>query len=412
MAQNSQVVQVKAFSENLNPYPNLVLSINKGDYVNLNEKGIVFVNLSGSDIPIQSINLQNESLEVASWNLSKGILEVTIRKKSYIDKKVRVVNENGDSVSALEVQFSGNKKLVKTTDSDGVIRIPLALNENIKGKNQFTISGYDIREYFEAPIAILHIKKIEQAIEQVESKENEKSADISAKTIKSRLSTEQIDSISSLRVFYDLINKTPRYEVDNTTQLKLDAKFNELLSKINTGSKSDNYDLLNQISDSTVVEEDIDKLLQKARIDNANMAEQKVLEEKIQLVRDKLNVGFENMTDDSKENLLNEIQQLESILESNKSEFNTNLNTYLAVINELKRRFFDLQELESRLSESERERLKEKKIYQERLLMTLGVVLLFAFLIILLFYLRSKLKKQQRKLIDANKVVKSTNENL
>jgi signal transduction histidine kinase len=38
--------------------------------------------------------------------------------------------------------------------------------------------------------------------------------------------------------------------------------------------------------------------------------------------------------------------------------------------------------------------------------------MVFALLIVLLFYLRSKLKKQQRELIEANKAVKLTNENL
>ncbi|WP_375577708.1 HAMP domain-containing sensor histidine kinase [Marivirga tractuosa] len=175
---------------------------------------------------------------------------------------------------------------------------------------------------------------------------------------------------------------------------------------------SDSGDLLNNISDSTVVEEDIDNLILQARKSNQNVSQQREVLEKIQLVRDKLNVGFENMSEESKANLLREIEELENILQANKNVFNENLNTYLTVINELKRRFFDLQELENRLSESERERLKERKIYQQRLFLTLGVALVFAVLIILLFYFRSRLKRQKTKLIEANKVVKLTNENL
>lgn len=84
----------------------------------------------------------------------------------------------------------------------------------------------------------------------------------------------------------------------------------------------------------------------------------------------------------------------------------------MTVITELKRRFFDLQELEKKLSESERERLEEKRIYQKRLILSVAIAMVFALLIVLLFYLRSKLKKQQRELIEANKAVKLTNENL
>jgi len=411
-AQDKQVVQVKAFTEDLSPYPDLSISINKRAFVDLNNKGVVFVNLSSSDIPIQSIKLKDQALEVASWNLSKGILEVIVRKKSYIDKEILVIDQNGDPVSGVEVQFSGSKNLIKTTGSNGIISIPLALNEEIKGGNQFEIKGYEIRNFKKGATNRLHVTKIVRSVERVEPKTIEKSFDLPDKNTANDLSPQQIDTISSLRIFYDLVNQVGREDIDQATQLKLDAKFEELLENISGGNKSDDDNLLSQISDSTVVEEDIDKLLEQAKIDNANMHEQRVLKEKIQLVRDKLNVGFENMTKESKENLLVEIKELENILKSNKSQFNQNLNTYLTVINELKRRFFDLQELESRLSESESERLKEKRIYQQRLLLTLAVLLIFAFLIILLFYFRTRLKKQKTELIEANKVVKSTNENL
>jgi len=412
-AQNKQVVQVKAFTEDLSPYPDLSISINKRAFVDLNNKGVVFVNLSSSDIPIQSIKLKDQALEVASWNLSKGVLEVIVRKKSYIDKEILVIDQNGDPVSGVEVQFSGSKSLIKTTGSNGIISIPLALNEEIKDGNQFEIKGYKIQNFKKGATHRLHVTKIVRTVERVEPKTIEKSLDnVPDKNTVNNFSPQQIDTISSLRIFYDLVNQVGREEIDQATQLKLDAKFEELLENISGGNQSDNDNLLSQISDSTVVEEDIDKLLEQAKIDNANMHEQRVLKEKIQLVRDKLNVGFENMTKESKENLLMEIRELENILKSNKSQFNQNLNTYLAVINELKRRFFDLQELENRLSESESERLKEKRIYQQRLLLTLAVLLIFAFLIILLFYFRTRLKKQKTELIEANKVVKSTNENL
>jgi len=413
ISQNGQVVQVKAFSEDLSPYPNLSLSINKGDYIKLNEKGIVFANLSSSDIPIQSIKLEDETLEVASWNLSKGILELTIRKKSYLDKKVKVINENGEVLNNIKIHFSGNKNLVKTTDSDGVISIPLALNEKINGVNQFEVSGYNVQTYQDGNIGVLTVERMREALAKAVPKNLDKAPVSVDKNTDRFLPSKRIDTISSLRAFYDLLNQFPRNELDEDTQMRMDAKFEELLNSVNTGNLIDSNDILNQISDCTVVEEDIDNLLQQARKDNAIMSEQRIaLEEKIQLVREKLNVGFENMTEESKENLLSEIRELEDILESNKSEFNENLNTYLQVINELKRRFFDLQELESRLSKSENERLKEKKKYQQRLLLTLAVVLIFAFLIILLFYFRTRLKKQKTKLIEANKVIKSTNENL
>jgi signal transduction histidine kinase len=413
IAQNNQVVQVKAFSNNLNPYPNLSLSINNGDYVALNENGIVFVNLAASDIPIQSIKLKDESLEVASWNLSKGILEVIIRKKSYIDKKIRVVNKNGMGVPNIQVQFLGTKNISKRTDSDGEINIPLGLNDKIQGPDQFKIPGYEIVDLKIQNITIITVEKLQSKIQESITPMVDEQSSQREKNDQTGLLLQQLDTMTSLRAFYDLLSKVNKEQISEENQLKFDQKFDELLNQYQLGNLSDSEDLLGQISDSTGVEKDIDKIFQQVKKDNASMSKKRlILEEKIQMVIDKLNIGFDNMTEESKSNLLAEIEELENILENNKSEFNESLNSYLTVINELKRRFYDLQELENRLSESERERLKERRIYQQRLILSIAVALIFAVLILLLFYFRSKLKKQQKELIEANKVVKLTNENL
>ncbi|MGJ3234384.1 sensor histidine kinase [Marivirga sp.] len=413
IAQNNQVVQVKAFSKNLNPYPNLSLSINNGDYVALNENGIVFVNLAASDIPIQSIKLKDESLEVASWNLSKGILEVIIRNKSYIDKKIRVVNKNGMVVPNIQVQFLGTKNISKRTDSDGGINIPLGLNDKIQGPDQFKIPGYEILDLKTQNITIITVEKLQSKVQESITPMVDEQSSQREKNDQTGLLLQQLDTMTSLRAFYDLLNKVNKEQLSDENQLKFDQKFDELLNQYQLGNLSDSEDLLGQISDSTGVEKDIDKIFQQVKKDNASKSKKRlVLEEKIQMVIDKLNIGFDNMTEESKSNLLAEIEELENILENNKSEFNESLNSYLTVINELKRRFYDLQELENRLSESERERLKERRIYQQRLILSIAVALIFAVLILLLFYFRSKLKKQQKELIEANKVVKLTNENL
>ncbi|WP_340153131.1 HAMP domain-containing sensor histidine kinase [uncultured Marivirga sp.] len=412
-AQTNQVVQVKAFSENLSPYPDLTLSINKGNYVELNDKGVVFVNLAASDIPIQSIKLKDESLEAASWNLSKGILEVIIRKKSYIDKKITVVNKNGVGIANVQVEFSGNKNISKQTDSEGIINIPLGLNESIQGIDQFKIPGYKITDLKIQANTLITVERIEPKEKEIISQTITVQSTQNEKKDQTGLLLQKLDTINSLRAFYDILNKVNKDDISEEDQFQFDQKFEELLNKLQSEKLSDSDELLGQISDSTVVEKDIDKIFQQVKKDNASMSKKRlVLEEKIQLVIDKLNVGFEQMTEESKVSLLTEIEELEVILENNKSEFNESLNSYLTVINELKRRFFDLQELENKLSESERERLKEKRIYQQRLILTIAIALVFALLIILLFYFRSKLKKQQKELIEANKVVKLTNENL
>jgi len=411
LAQNTQVIQVKTFTESLQPYPNLSISINNRDFTDINEKAVIFINLPSDEIPIKSIKLKDELLEVASWNLSKGTLEVIIRKKSYIDKKIKIIDVNDNILVDLNITYNGKKSITKQTDQDGYVTIPLGLNERIESKNQFVIENFDIISFRNLETPILTIKKVEIANSKDDSPIPENNVRISQAS--EQISSQSIDTLSNLISFYNLLNTIRKSEIDTRTQARLDSKFNELLSRMNNGSSNTTNELLNEISDSTIVQEDIDILLEQARSDNKEMSRKRIiLEDKIQIVRDKLNVGFENMTEESKESLLSEIEALEILLKENKDEFNENLNSYLTVITELKRRFFDLQELESKLTESEKERLKEKKLYQERLLITFGVVFIFSLLIILLFYFRARLKKQKQALIEANEVVKLTNENL
>ena len=133
---------------------------------------------------------------------------------------------------------------------------------------------------------------------------------------------------------------------------------------------------------------------------------------KIRLVREKLNQGFENLSDDARAELLSDLNLLEELLASNESDFTENQSNYQEMIADLKNRFFDMEKLEGQLSVSEQKRLEEKKLYQQRMLAISGLVLFFALLLILLLFLRGKLKKQQKQLISANATVKDINQNL
>src|SRR3990170_6584816 len=82
-AQNNQLVQIKTFDQQLQPYKNVQMSINGKDYFTVGNKGVAFVELEESDLPLKSIKMKDELLEAASWNYTKGIVEVIIRKKSY-----------------------------------------------------------------------------------------------------------------------------------------------------------------------------------------------------------------------------------------------------------------------------------------------------------------------------------------
>jgi signal transduction histidine kinase len=96
----------------------------------------------------------------------------------------------------------------------------------------------------------------------------------------------------------------------------------------------------------------------------------------------------------------------------NENRFYKNQNDYRSVINSLKQKYFDISELENKLSESEARRLEEQRAFRQKLFVTLGVLFVFGILILLLIYFGDKLKKQKKELELANGEIQRINENL
>jgi len=130
------------------------------------------------------------------------------------------------------------------------------------------------------------------------------------------------------------------------------------------------------------------------------------------LVKEKLSAGLSSLNQNERDELLSDINQLEELLLANENEFYENLSGYKEMINELKVKYFNLTELEDKLSESEQKRLDEKKRFRDRILFVSAITTFFALLIILLIYLWGRLKKQQRQLVVANEKVNNINQNL
>src|SRR5687768_7917014 len=82
-AQQTQLVQVKTFNEKLEPLKNVEVSINGREFISIGNKGVSFVQIPDSEFPLKSIKVKDDKLETASWNYSKGTLEIIIRTKSY-----------------------------------------------------------------------------------------------------------------------------------------------------------------------------------------------------------------------------------------------------------------------------------------------------------------------------------------
>src|SRR6187455_2164271 len=143
-AQKKQLVQVKAFDQQLIPYKNVEVSINNNEYFSTGSKGVAFVELLDSDFPIKSIRIKDEKLETASWNFGKGIIEIIVRIRSYQLVQVVVRDEKNVRLPNLTVTFKGRKATTAQTNKDGKFEVPIALDEKISSPGQFSISAFEV----------------------------------------------------------------------------------------------------------------------------------------------------------------------------------------------------------------------------------------------------------------------------
>lgn len=224
----------------------------------------------------------------------------------------------------------------------------------------------------------------------------------------------KLDSVQSLAMFYTIFKN---YQIKNLTALekqRIDDKLLELVKEIEDSLAKSQKVFLGRISDSSFVQDDIKNLIAQASHDNEILQKQRAeFDSKIQLLYKKLEADItKNIDYDARIDLLTNIKILAGLLVEKEGRFYENQNDYQSVINALKEKFFNKEDLESTLSMSESQRVKEKYIFSQRLFITVSITLLLAILIVTLIYFSSKLKNQKKALELANGEVKRMNENL
>jgi signal transduction histidine kinase len=414
-AQDKQTIQVKAFDQQLQPLKNIELSINNKTSVSLGNKGVAFIELSNTELPIQSIKISDEKLEAASWNFTKGILEVVIRKKTYQVITVFVRLSKGAPVPNKALSFKGKKSINMRTDGDGKFELPIGVDEKVNSANQFTIDDFQIVKINFSdkgnvlvidPLKPIEEKKVTPVVEfkpkEDPIKNQFKDFDLS-----------NLDSIQSITVFYAIFKNVAIKELNPDAQRKIDIKFNSLVQKLQDSIRSNGKKFIGSISDSSFVNDDIKNLLNQASVESRMLQSDKAdFDAKIKIITNKLEKGIVNLDAKERTKLLNDLTLLENLLIDNESRFYKNQSNYKDIINSLKEKYFDIRNLENRLSETEAKRIEEQRSFQQRLFIISAIVLLSAILIIGLIYFSAKLRKQKIELIKANQEIKRINENL
>jgi len=399
LAQDKQMVQVKTFDEKLHVLKNVELSLNDGAFVSTGSKGAVFVELEPDELPVRSVRIKDEKQEAASWNFSKGVIEIIVRPRNYTLVRMTLRLPDGRPVPQVAVSFKGAKPVTVTTNQAGEFELPLSLQEKISTAGQFEVADMRVVRMNPAENLLIadHIKKPAKP----STREQLHDFDLS-----------RLDSIQSLTVFYAVFKNISMSSLSPEVRARIDAKFRELIGRMQD-SVSRRGDFMTNISDSSFVTEDIRNLLNHAtRESEALDINRTAFEEKIHVIAGKLKKGVSNLNEDTRKTLLSDLDLLEKMLIENESKFYKNQNDYREIISTLKDKYFDVQNLEERLSLTERKRQEEQRVFQQRLIITIGILIVFGVLIVLLISFSGRLRRQREALRAANEEIRSMNENL
>lgn len=403
-AQN-QMIQVKAFDASLQPVRNIDLTLNKKIKLNTTGRGVAMVTLNETDLPIQSVDVADQTLEAASWNLSKGVLEILIRRKNYRIQTAVVQDLKGKPVAGVEIIYSGSRKLTLKTDNDGRVELPVGLEETVPTVAQFSISEYQINR-IEVREGIWNITADKNRLVVAPKMEEQQPI------LKSY--TEEIitlDSAKNLAEFYKVLRNINMDNIHDSVKTKIDARFNQLLTTLVQTSGQENE--LPVLSGDSSTTGELRALILRASEEGRELERQRSeFDKRIAALGQRLSTGIANMDAETRNRLLNDIVLLENLLQENETRFRNNQDDYKQVINSLKEQYFNIGVLEDKLSESEKLRLEDKRIFRQRLLLALILGIIFTILIILLARFSTRLRKQKKQLIAANDEVREINENL
>ncbi|HTJ51568.1 MAG TPA: HAMP domain-containing sensor histidine kinase [Cyclobacteriaceae bacterium] len=397
--QGTQHVLVKTFDQSLKRIPNVELSINGKSFVDVGSKSEKLIELEAQDIPLKSIIIRDEQLEAASWNYSKGVLEVIIRKKSYKMVQVYIQDNTSDALKNVSVTFRGAKTTNTVTDNEGKIEVALALDEKIESKEQFIVTDFQIINLLtsESRSVLTVRKRVSADVPQISKSKRD----------------FPIDSIRSLEEFYRLFKNYQSQILNEETRKKLNDKLKQLMVAFEDSVKGTDVKYMARISDVSPVKEDIKNIISHATIENQQLAQhRKEFNNKIRVINQKLARGVLNIDAETRATLLADITRLEIILENNRSSFYKNQEDYHQILNTIKEKFLNIDDLQNKLSLSETQRQNEQESFKTKMIITLSIASLSALLVILLIYFSSKLRRQKRELIVANAEVKHVNENL
>ncbi|HYG01170.1 MAG TPA: HAMP domain-containing sensor histidine kinase [Chryseosolibacter sp.] len=412
-AQQKQLVQIKTFDEKLVVFKNIEISVNGVDYIQMGSKGAAFAELSTEHLPPKTIKVKDQALEAASWNYTKGVLEIIVRKKNYTMINVVVRNENETPVSGVKISYKTKQVVSAVTDRNGQTNFPLPVEESLNEKlitvdgekvSKVLIAGNNATIYLASPAPVIASSSVQSKPEAQPERTDTYNIDFAI---------SKLDSIQSLTMFYSVFKNYQIKNLSEDLKRKVDAKFNQLVADLEDSLQRTETLFIGRISDSSFVGEDLKNLIEQASLENTTLASQKdEFDEKIRIISEKLDAGIVNMDDKTRSAVIADLNRLQLLLSENESRFYKNQNYYYDVISSLREKYFDFKDIENKLFISEAQRMEDKQIFRQRLLLTIALIVIFGILIIRLIYFSNQLRAEKQKLQVANTEIQHINANL
>lgn len=394
-----QIVLVKAYKQTLEPFRNEEIGINGGPFAAVDKNGQLFREFDEQELPPTSVQLKNQLFEVATWNYSKGKLEIVVRAKTNRKVLITVLNDQ-QPVGHQPLVYQG--KLQGSTNTHGSLEFTVPLNE-VMQKEKFEVEGFSLTS-----LELQADNKYVLQVTQVQSANLAKADSIVPnaanlpKTSKSKL--VELDSVHSFSQLYALFKELEFKKIDERLHKKINDKFRELLRESGNGERLPGYTKL--ITDTSRINEDIMNLVMQARADRDLINAQRTeFDRSAEAIQEKLSAGIENLNETERKHLINELGELETILMGNEKYFSENHTYFVDLLSTMKEKFFDISILENKLSVSEAKRLEEQERFRERIILISSLVVVFAILVALLM-------RSDRRLRKVNQRISELNENL
>ena len=407
MGQDQTMVQLKTLDHQLKPYPGLQIVLNQGAPTTVDHNGTAFIEISSSELPPRTVKINDQKLEVESWNFSRGILEVVVRPKTYKEITAEIKDRQNRPLEGITVVYNANEPVRAVSNHLGIISMMVPVHHDLNSTNLFTVTGYKLDEIrFDGNQGYLKLSQIPQITGSIPRVESIKSFH--------EFNFDYLDSIKSLTVFYAVIRNTDLKELSDELKHKVDEKFYQLISIREdslTGIGRGQFPV--KITDSSLVEKDVSLLIEQALREQQSLNEiRSRFEENVGLLEEKLKDGGSNLSREQQLTILEGFNRLNAILKENEQKFYQNQAQYSNLLNILKSRLISIDELEEKLMLSELQLIEQSKDFSKKLLTAIAIALALGLFGTVSFILTRKFQKQKNQLAKANTEVKRVNERL